>query len=218
MMNNNFWQKRFIFKNTFPLIALKGFLVGVIFVMYLPLSEAVANEIEKAEAWFNNLSSYKADFKQVSSDGSVATGKFFMRRPYRMRFEYADPIPLTLITSKNWLHVDEEDQKTVTSYPISETPLSLLLQEKVVLTSPEITTKTAESDGVISIALTKEGGEAAGRITLEFLAEPFELRRWVITDANGIVTNVYLSNAKKGVTILPELFVPTDYPNNANNN
>ena len=58
--------------------------------------------------------------------------------------------------------------KTVTSYPISETPLSLILQGNVQLRSPEFTTRHAADNGIVSITLVKDTGEGAGELKLEF--------------------------------------------------
>ncbi|MCE2516900.1 MAG: outer membrane lipoprotein carrier protein LolA [Alphaproteobacteria bacterium] len=177
------------------------------------VTSAWADDISRAEGWFNKLTTYQAQFTQVASDGSNATGMFSLKRPYRSRFDYDDPLALVLITSKTWLHVDEADRREVTSYPLSETPLSLMLADPVRLRSPDVITTSASQDGVIYITIEQEDGEAAGKLVMEFTDQPFELRRWVVTDANGITTSVLLSNPVKGLDLANKLFVPTDYPN-----
>ena len=172
---------------------------------------AQANDLARAEQWFNDLDTMEARFVQVASDGSNSEGTLYFRRPFRSRFEYDDPIPLVLITTESWLHVDEQDQRQVTSYPISETPLAAILSERVRLTSPDFLTSTERAEGVVRVILDQTAGEAAGRLVLEFTETPFELRRWLITDANGITTSVLLSNMVKGRPMPPTLFVPTSY-------
>ena len=49
----------------------------VLLAQVLGLRPAAADDIAKAENWFNGLSTYQADFTQVSSDGSHAKGSFF---------------------------------------------------------------------------------------------------------------------------------------------
>lgn len=192
--------------------------IVVALAQLMGLRPAQADSITEAENWFNNLTTYQAKFTQVSSDGSHATGVFSMRRPYRSRFEYDDPVPLVLITSKTWLHVDEEDRREVTSYPLSETPLGLLLDDPVRLRSPDFTTSSGVQDGILFIAIEQEDGEAAGKIVMEFTQDPIELRRWVITDANGITTSVFLTDPIKGKKLANKLFVPTEYIDQSNNN
>ena len=174
--------------------------------------DIAADDIAKAEQWFNSISTYQADFTQVSSDGSHAKGKFSLRRPYRSRFDFDDPIPITLITTKTWLHVDDAERREVQSYPVSETPLRAILAENINLRLPDAETTSSSKDGVITITMVQEDGEAAGRISLEFDEKPFQLRRWVVTDANGITTSVFLTNPIKGIDLPSKMFVPTDYP------
>ena len=177
---------------------------------------AAADDITKAEDWFNSLTTYQADFTQVSSDGSNAQGKFSLRRPHRSRFDFNDPVPITLITTKTWLHVDDAERREVNSYPVSETPLRAILAENINLRLPDVKTTSSNKNGVITITLEQDDGEAAGRISLEFDEKPFQLRRWVLTDANGITTSVFLTNPIKGLDLPAKMFVPTDYPDQNN--
>ena len=189
------------------------YIIGIIaFAQCFGLSIAQADTINKAEDWFNKLTTYKAKFIQVSSDGSHATGQFYLKRPYLSRFDYDGDIPIILITSKSWLHVDETDRREVTSYPVSETPLVLILGDPVRLRDKGIETKSEIRDGVALITLEKLDGEAAGKIVLEFSQGPFELRRWILTDANGITTSVLLTDPQKGIDLSPRLFLPEKYP------
>jgi len=188
----------------------------VLLAQALGLRPAAADSIQKAEAWFNRLTTFQASFTQVSSDGSSAKGTFLLRRPYRSRFDYDEPVPITLITTKTWLHVDDADRREVVCYPVSETPLRLILTETVNLRRSDVKTTTSSKDGITSVTIEQDEGEAAGRIVFEFDDQPFELRRWVITDANGITTSVFLSNPVKGVDLPPSLFVPTNYPDQNN--
>ena len=170
-----------------------------------------AAPLDNAEKWFNEVTTLEARFVQVASDGSYAEGTFYLKRPYRSRFDYDDPIALKLITTKLWLHVDEEDRRVVTSYPVSETPLSAILNDPVSLRGDGFTTQAESRDGITIITIDSPDGEAAGRLVLEFSEKPLELRRWVVTDANGITTSVLLNNVIKGHELPASLFVPENY-------
>ncbi len=192
--------------------------MAVLIAQVFSSNTVFADDISKAENWFNSIKTYQAKFTQTSSDGSHATGKFSMRRPYLSRFEYDDPIPLTLITTKIWLHVDEEDRREVTSYPVSETPLALMLADPVRFRGQGFSTKSSTRDGIVSIIIEQQDGEAAGKVVMEFTAAPFALRRWIVTDANGITTAILLTNPKKGITLSNKLFVQTTYIDSNNGN
>ena len=116
---------------------------------------AAPDPISRAEAWFDDISTMKADFIQVASDGTTATGELHLRRPHRMKIIYDLDEPLILLTTPVWLHVDRPKEKTVTSYPINETPLSLILREDVELRSSDFTTRHLVRDGITRITLTR---------------------------------------------------------------
>ena len=207
-----------IFNVSQPLRRALGMMMVIGAISGIGATPSYADGITKAENWFNSLTTYQANFTQTSSDGSHAMGQFYLRRPHLSRFEYDDPVPLTLITSKLWLHVDEEDRREVTSYPVSETPLALILGDPVQLRGPDFATTSTSKDGILAVVIEKDDGEAAGKVVLEFTEQPFELRRWIITDANGITTAVFLTDPKQGHALARKLFVPSDYPETSSNN
>ncbi|MDC0062714.1 outer membrane lipoprotein carrier protein LolA [Candidatus Puniceispirillum sp.] len=186
--------------------------VGVIFVG----SAAAADEVTRAEAWFNKIKSIEADFVQVASDGTSAKGKLLFRRPSQMKISYRNENggkSLQLITSKIWLHVDRPDEKLLTSYPLSETPLSLILAPKVSLRPDGYETRIKSSSaGVVQILVAKEEGEGAGHLTLEFSEKPFQFRRWIVVDAAGIQTSVTLYNLAFDTPIPNVAFKLPSYP------
>jgi outer membrane lipoprotein-sorting protein len=192
---------------------LSGLLSGLLVAMLMPAGPAASNDpVSRAEAWFDSISTMRADFIQVASDGTTATGELHLRRPHRMKVIYDLEEPLILLTTPVWLHVDRPKDKTVTSYPISETPLSLILREEVVLQSKEFTTTHLVRDGITRITLKRDIGEAAGELTLEFTNKPFELRRWTIRDAADVATTVTLQNMRFGHRYENKFFAKSDYP------
>ena len=171
-------------------------LAAFILLVLIGDSPAVkADVVQQAEDWFANITTMRADFTQIASDGSAAEGRITMRRPSRLKIIYDGVPALNLITTSVWLHVDQPDERRVTSYPISETPLSLILVNPVSLRPAGFETiVTPRAGGVTQIAIYKENGEGAGRLTLEFTDRPFQLRRWIVEDVAGIQTSVTLQN------------------------
>jgi len=179
-------------------------------VLALP-GMARADVVSEAEDWFNGISTMQADFIQVASDGTTASGVIHLRRPHQMKIVYDLEEPLILLTTRIWIHVDRPNDKTVTSYPISETPLSLLLKKDVRLRSDEFTTSSNVQNGIVRVMLAKETGEAAGELTLEFTEKPFVLRKWTIRDAADVTTTVTLQNMRFGHQYENKMFVRPDY-------
>ena len=179
-------------------------------VLALP-GMARADVVGEAEDWFNGISTMQADFIQVASDGTTAIGVIHLRRPHQMKIVYDLEEPLILLTTRIWIHVDRPNDKTVTSYPISETPLSLLLKKDVRLRSDEFTTSSNVQNGIVRVMLAKETGEAAGELTLEFTEKPFVLRKWTIRDAADVTTTVTLQNMRFGHQYENKMFARPDY-------
>ena len=170
-----------------------------------------ADVVGDAEDWFNKISTMQADFIQVASDGSTASGVIHLRRPHHMKIVYDLEEPLILLTTRIWIHVDRPNDRTVTSYPISETPLSLLLKKEVRLRSDAFTTSSNVENGIVRVLLAKETGEAAGELTLEFTEKPFVLRKWTIRDAADVTTTVTLQNMRFGHQYENKMFARPDY-------
>ncbi|MDA8942507.1 outer membrane lipoprotein carrier protein LolA [Alphaproteobacteria bacterium] len=208
-------------QNLTSLIMPKGritvFWSKMMFLVTLPIMLAsmpsMANDdVTRAETWFNKIRTISADFVQVASDGTSAEGRLAFRRPSRMKITYGKGDELQLITSSVWLHVDRPDERLLTSYPISETPLSLILADKVSLRLDGYETRVLPSiSGIVRIEIGKDDGEGAGRLTLEFSEKPFQFRRWIILDAAGIETSVTLQNIVFDQPIANEAFKIPDY-------
>ena len=164
-------------------------------IMLLSMPSTANDDVTRAEKWFNKIRTISADFVQVASDGTSAEGKLVFRRPSSMKITYGKGDVLQLITSSVWLHVDRPDERLLTSYPISETPLSLILADKVSLRPEGYETRVFPTiAGIVRIQIDKDDGEGAGRLTLEFSEKPFQFRRWIVLDAAGIETSVTLQN------------------------
>ena len=162
--------------------------------------------IRRAEQSINNMSTLEAQFTQISSDGSYVIGRFYFRRPFQMRLEYNLEQPYNIITTRKWLIVDEPGNKKVTNYPISDTPLALLFEEKFSLTGEDFSTKGSFFNGLLEITLSREEGSFAGTLILLFEPDPMNLRGWIIKDAMGVETKVTLQNEIYGRILPNKLF------------
>ena len=181
-------------------------------IMLVSMPSMANDDVMRAETWFNKIRTISADFVQVASDGTSAEGKLQFRRPSSMKITYGEGDELRLITSSVWLHVDRPDERLLTSYPISETPLSLILADKVSLRPDGYEARVLPTIvGVVRIQIGKDDGEGAGRLTLEFSEKPFQFRRWIVLDAAGIKTSVTLQNIVYDQPIANEDFRLPEY-------
>ena len=155
-------------------------------------------DIARAEAWLNNLRSLKARFLQISQNGAAAEGTAWIVRPGRMRFEYDPPEPLLLVASHGQFFYFDKALKQPTTLPLSATPLGLLLRDNLRLSGDVTVSRVERSGGLVRVTLHRTGQAAEGRLTLVFSDNPFELRQWVVVDAQGRETRVSLYQPEYG--------------------
>ncbi|MCE2509554.1 MAG: outer membrane lipoprotein carrier protein LolA [Alphaproteobacteria bacterium] len=162
--------------------------------------------IDRAENYLNRLTTIRARFVQVGPNGELSEGDVYLARPGRMRIEYDPPVPLLLIAADDWLAYQDKELEEVTYLPLSSTPASFLLQEKIRLSGEITVTEVEKTPGAVRIQLTETNDPKAGKLTLVFSEAPFALRQWEVTDAQGLTTRVGLLNAEFGQTFDPDLF------------
>jgi outer membrane lipoprotein-sorting protein len=173
--------------------------------------------INKAEAAFSRLSSLRAEFIQIAADGTISKGMIYLRRPYQLRLDYLNPDSLSLVTSKRVIYIDDKVGKQVDVYPLSETPFAPILRDEVRFTGPEFLTKARLESGIISIEMSRDKGDGAGSLTLEFNADTSRLMRWIIIDAIGVKTTVSLQNPIYDIRLENKLFGVPSYEPEKNN-
>lgn len=158
-----------------------------------PLNAADQALIGQIDDYLNGQSAITANFLQVADDGSTRTGKAWMERPGRMRFEYDPPDAQLLVSGGSALVYHDPALNQTTTIPLASTPLGILLAQHVALNSAgtEII-KIDREPGEIDITIARRGKEALGNLTLVFGANPLELRQWVVTDAQSRQTRVSL--------------------------
>lgn len=170
------------------------------------LQGADAEAVRQAERYLNRITTMRARFLQVTSNGSRAEGVVTLRRPGRLRFEYDPPHPVLLIADGvNLLYYDKE-LKQATFIPLWETPLWFLLRKQVNLSRGVEVSDVARARGTLRMTVREADASEAGAVTLVFSDRPFALRKWELTDAQGVNTTVSLLNPQFDVKVADKLF------------
>ncbi len=164
-------------------------------------------DIERIEQYLNGVKTMQADFLQTTSAGNVAEGKVYISRPNKMRFTYNPPAKILLVADGDQAVFYDGSVEQVSYLPLSSTPLSAILADRVDLDNPSITlVRFVKSAGEMSLTFIQRKDPGAGEITLQFSQEPFALRRWVVRDAQDVLTTVALLNPEFGQSFDPKLF------------
>jgi outer membrane lipoprotein-sorting protein len=164
--------------------------------------------IERANAALNATTTLSADFTQVSGDGRRLTGLVYVQRPGKLRFEYAKPSTLEVVSDGSTVLVRDRKLNTSDPYPISQTPLKFLLSSRIDL-SRDATVRSVGGAGD-GVQVTIEDSSTLGgtsRITLTFDKDVTDLKRWRVTDPQGYTTTVSLSDVEKNRSIDPKIFM-----------
>ena len=157
--------------------------------------------------YLNSLTTVEADFTQVNADGSIATGKLFIRRPGRVRFEYSPPDKSLVIAGGQQVAIfDGKSNQPPEQYPLARTPLNLILAANINLSKAKMVVGHKEVENTTRVVAQDPENPSYGTIELVFTGSPVELRQWVITDDVGSQTTVILGDMKKGGNLPPSYF------------
>ncbi|WDZ76403.1 outer membrane lipoprotein carrier protein LolA [Ensifer adhaerens] len=179
----------------------------------LDITQALAQAPSAAQKIADHFSSVKTmagEFVQFGPRGEQTGGKFYIRRPGRIRFNYEAPSPMRVIADGKSVVIGNMKLKTWDIYPLSKTPLKLLLSEKIDLTGKMVRGVKEESD-LITIVLGDRSIFGDSTITMMFDPKTYDLRQWTITDAQKKDTSVMIFNVQTGMALDDKVFqIPYD--------
>jgi outer membrane lipoprotein-sorting protein len=171
--------------------------------------------LNEVSAYLNGITTAQASFTQINDDGSLSTGKLYLHRPGRMRFEYDPPDnALVLARAGAVLIVDPKSNQPPETYPLNRTPLSVILAKQVdLLRANMVVGHDFDGTSTIIRAQDPENPEY-GSIEMLFTGSPVELRKWVIRDGSGGQTTVILGALETGINLSQGLFSAIGANNN----
>ncbi len=170
------------------------------------LSPDQSAAVRRAVRYLNEISTLTARFIQISSNGAYAEGDVIIQRPGKMRFEYDPPHPVLIIANGLSLLFYDREIKQASFLPLWETPLWFLIRKEVTLSEDIVVSAVEQSPGALRITITDKDLSETGSVTLVFSDRPLALKKWEITDAQGILTQVSLINPRYGIEVDPLAF------------
>ena len=170
------------------------------------LTEQDKIDLKRVEDYLKSLSTLKSRFLQTSSNGSIASGKLFVSRPGKLRFEYDPPASILMISDGTFLIYIDNDLDQVTHVFLKSTPVNFLVREDIRMDGDITVTKIKRSPGLISLTIRDTDEPEKGSMTLIFADKPLALRKWTVIDAQNIQTNVMLVEVETGMMLDKRLF------------
>ena len=174
------------------------------------LDEAERAALDAISARLNELGTLKGEFTQINPDGSTSEGTFFISKPGKMRFEYKPPTPTLIVADGATVAVANTKLNTVDRYPLSETPLGLVLGNDVDLKNDTALVSIERQQGTIVIGARTNANMSRANISLVFTDPGYELRQWTVIDNQGLTTTVALRDLVAGAALPPSLFLLPD--------
>lgn len=163
-------------------------------------------DIARIEDYLNGITTLQAKFQQYSEGGGVVFGDIYIRRPGRMRVEYAPPVPVVLIADGIMVSYYDSELDQLSQLPISYTPAWFLLRDHISLTDGVTITAMDKRPGALRVTMYQTDEPDAGSVDLIFADQPLELRQWTITDAAGKQARIGLFDVRLGGQLANELF------------
>lgn len=175
----------------------------------LSAAPALAEKLSLKEisSYLNGLQTAQAQFTQLNGDGTLSTGTFYIKRPGKARFEYNPPEKALVVVGSQQVAVfDGKSNAGPSQYPLSRTPLSVILAKTVDLSRAKMVTGHSYDGTATTITAQDPDNPQYGNIKLMFTSSPTELRQWIITDDSGAETTVILGELSKGGDLPNKLF------------
>ena len=171
-----------------------------------PLGDQDRADLGRIEAYLDNLRTATATFLQVSDNGGVARGKFYLSRPGKMRFEYEPPTPVLMVSTGGSLVYYDSLLKQTSYLPLDSTPLGLLLRDNLKFGGEVTITKFERGPGTIRLSLVQTKDPDQGSLILTFSDRPLALKQWTVIDQQRKATTVTLMELQTDMKLDPKLF------------
>ena len=185
-------------------------------VQAIAITPDIKASVVKINAYFNSFQTLRGELVQTSPRGRSAKGVFFIAKPGKLRFEVEPPTPYIMASDGKWLTLTNKKMNKGDQFPLSKTPLRLLVSNQLDLLKEADVISFAQDGGITTIALSDKKGSIPGQIVLVFDETQDVLQQWIIIDGKGQRTTVALANIEKDVKINPKLFAVTINRENRN--
>ncbi len=185
----------------------KFFLTFFVLLFSLDVHAQSSENLQKIESYLNNIKSLEATFVQMASNGATAEGRLFIKKPNKIRMEYAEPTNVLIVGDGNFIVYNDLDLDQVTHIDYEDIPASLILSNLIKIDGKYLKVLDFYQDsGSTSITLDYAKKGDIGPITLVFSNNPLELKQWKIVDPQSVEVTVSLYDIKKDIDLDDSVF------------
>jgi hypothetical protein len=119
--------------------------------------------VRKVEAYLNEIGDLSGRFLQTAPDKKLTKGRFYIKRPGKCRFAYAQPSRQVIVCDGRLVHIEDHDLGTKDSHNLDATPFRLLLSKEVNLNKDAKILDAQEAEDVAVVTLVDKGGDSVGK-------------------------------------------------------
>jgi outer membrane lipoprotein-sorting protein len=168
-------------------------------------TQSASDQLEQAIGALRAITTMKADFIQTDRNGQRVSGTLTLKRPGRIRFQYAPGVPILIVSDGSALTFIDYQVRQVQRWPIKNSPLGVLLDPNRDATRFGRLQPTVDPN-VVSVEIRDPRHPEYGVITLIFVRNAsapggLELTSWVALDSQNRRTTIRLSNQRYGVAV-----------------
>lgn len=167
----------------------------------------VQQDLARLDLALNNTGTLTGDFVQYNQNGGSARGTLALQRPGKIRFEYAPPANLLIVSDGAFITQQNTKLNTADRIPLSATPLNAFLKADLQLGRDTQVTGLQKFQDRTMVTIADKKGKQAGQMTLVFNEPNLALREWIVVDEFGQTTRVELSNLRYNEELNPRLFI-----------
>ena len=180
--------------------------------LVMPVMPAAAQtgDINAAVGALRAIGTMKARFVQIGRGGQQLTGVMYLKRPGKIRFQYANEVGLLIVSDGSRLTMIDYDVNQKQVWPIKRSPLAALLDPSRDV-AQYATLMPTEHPDVVSLRVKDPEHPEYGVMTLIFQRAAnapggMQLEGWVAVDSQNKVTKIFLENQQYGLEVSENQF------------
>jgi len=171
---------------------------------------AAETDLDRALNALRQIETLQASFTQSDRTGNRISGTMTLRRPGKIRFQYAPGIPMLIVSDGSALTFVDYETRQVQRWPIKNSPLGALLDPARDVKKYGRLILTGDSAWVV-VEIRDRSHPEYGVITLRFLRRAsapggLELVGWIALDAQNRQTAITLSGHRYGIAVADNMF------------
>jgi outer membrane lipoprotein-sorting protein len=177
-----------------------------------PVVAQASTPLVQVQSHLKAVGTMTANFSQTDRRGKTLTGVFTLKRPGKIRFQYAKGIPMLVVADGRKLHFLDYQTREARDWSIGNSPLGVLLDP-----NPNLAriAKVVRNDAQTLLVQAKDPKRPEyGTVTLGFAkvrSAPagLLLQGWTVIDAQNNRTTVKLSSQRFNVPVADSTFAFT---------